>query len=58
MIVPTDTLVSDTLVYDTATVATWQRMPEYDYNRELITPEFNILEWLNLWLGKLLQNIR
>ena len=57
MIVPTDTLVSDTLVYDTATVATWQRMPEYDYNRELITPEFNIIEWLNLWLGKLLQKI-
>lgn len=47
----------DTLVYDTATVAIWQSSSEYDYNRELQTPEVDLIGWLNLWLGKLLQKI-
>lgn len=48
---------ADTIVYDSLTVAYWQGQPEYDYNRELITPEFDILAWFNLWLGRLLQKI-
>lgn len=51
------TAPADTLVYDTAEIAAWQADPAYDYNRELVTPEFNLIEWLNLWLGKLLQKI-
>lgn len=51
------TAPADTLVYDTLGISAWQAMPEYDYNRELVTPEFNLVEWLNLWLGKLLQKI-
>lgn len=51
------TAPADTLVYDTATVAIWQSGSEYDYNRELQTPEVNLIGWLNLWLGKLLQKI-
>lgn len=51
------TVPADTIVYDSLTVAYWQGQPEYDYNRELITPEFDILAWLNLWVGRLLQKI-
>ena len=51
------TAPADTIVYDSLTVAYWQGQPEYDYNRELITPEFDLIAWLNLWLGKLLQKI-
>lgn len=51
------TAPADTLVYDTATVAIWQNGSEYDYNRELQTPEVDLIGWLNLWLGKLLQKI-
>lgn len=51
------TAPADTLVYDTLGISAWQAMPEYDYNRELVTPEFNLVAWLNLWLGKLLQKI-
>ncbi len=51
------TAPADTIVYDSLTVAYWQGQPEYDYNRELITPEFDILAWLNLWVGRLLQKI-
>lgn len=51
------TASADTLVYDTLGISVWQSMPEYDYNRELVTPEFNLVAWLNLWLGKLLQKI-
>ena len=37
---------ADTLVCDTAQIALWQSDPAYNYNRELITPEMNIFEWL------------
>lgn len=51
------TASADTLVYDSLSIAAWQADPAYDYNRELITPEFNLIEWFNIWLGKLLQQI-
>lgn len=51
------TASADTLVYDSLSIAAWQADPAYDYNRELVTPEFNLIEWLNVWLGKLLQKI-
>lgn len=37
------TAPADTIVYDSLTVAYWQGQPEYDYNRELITPEFDLI---------------
>lgn len=48
---------ADTLVCDTTQVAVWQSDPLYDYNRELITPEINIFEWLNRQFGELLRRI-
>lgn len=51
------TAPADTLVYDSLSIADLQTLPEYDYNRELITPEVNLMAWLNRWLGKLLQKI-
>lgn len=51
------TATTDTLVYDTEAIAIWQNGSEYDYNRELQTPEIDLIGWINLWLGKLLQKI-
>ncbi|MCD8183962.1 MAG: DUF4129 domain-containing protein [Bacteroides sp.] len=48
---------ADTLVCDTTLVATWQSKPAYDYNRELIAPEINILEGISRWFGEILQKI-
>ena len=51
------TLQADTLVCDTARVAFWQSNPDYDYNRELMTPEIDIYGWLSMQLSKLLRAI-
>lgn len=48
---------NDTLVCDTAKIALWQSDPAYDYNRELITPELNLFEWLSRQFGELLRKI-
>ena len=48
---------ADTLVCDTVQIAKWQSNPAYDYNRELITPEINVFEWLSRRFGELLQKI-
>lgn len=48
---------ADTLVYDTAGIAVCQVDPAYDYNRELIAPEADILGLINLWLAKLLRQL-
>ena len=37
---------ADTLVCDSAQLAAFRSDAAYDYNRELITPEINIFEWL------------
>ncbi len=51
------TTPADTLVCDTARLAAWQTDPAYDYNRELLTPEVNLMEWLSGQVGKLLRSI-
>lgn len=48
---------NDTLVCDTAKIALWQSDPAYDYNRELITPELNLFEWLSRQFGEFLRKI-
>lgn len=48
---------ADTLVCDTAKIALWQSDPAYDYNRELITPEINIFEWISNQFWGLLRRI-
>lgn len=53
----TITSPADTLVCDTAKIALWQSDPAYDYNRELITPEINIFEWISNQFGGLLRRI-
>lgn len=47
----------DTLVCDTAKIAMWQSDSAYDYNRELITPDINLFEWLNRQFGEMLRKI-
>lgn len=47
----------DTLVCDTAKIAMWQSNSAYDYNRELITPDINLFEWLNRQFGEMLRKI-
>lgn len=53
----TITSPADTLVCDTAKIALWQSDPAYDYNRELITTEINIFEWISNQFGGLLRRI-
>ena len=48
---------ADTLVCDTAKIALWRSDPAYDYNRELITPELNLFEWISKQFGELLRKI-
>lgn len=48
---------ADTLVCDTAKIALWQPDPAYDYNRELITPELNLFEWISKQFGEFLRKI-
>lgn len=48
---------ADTLVCDTAQIALWQSEPAYNYNRELITPEMNVFEWISRQFGELLRKI-
>lgn len=48
---------ADTLVCDTAQIAAWQSDPAYDYNRELLTPDINIFEWLFKRFGEFLRKI-
>lgn len=50
-------LATDTLVYDSASIAVWQANPAYQYNRDLMTSENNLSEWLTRWLRELLQKI-
>ena len=48
---------ADTLVCDTAQIALWQSDPAYNYNRELITPEMNVFEWISRQFGELMRKI-
>lgn len=48
---------TDTLVCDTAQIAAWQSDPLYDYNRELIAPEINIMEWFSEQFGELMRKV-
>lgn len=51
------TLPTDTLTCDSTRLAHWQTNPDFDYNRELVTPEVNLWEWImhtiNRWMDKL-----
>lgn len=51
------TTPADTLVCDTTRLAAWQADPVYDYNRELLAPEVNIMEWLSNQVGKLFKSV-
>lgn len=48
---------ADTLLCDTARIAAWQADPATNYNRELLTPEVNLLEWLGMQVAWLLQKL-
>ena len=48
-------MVTDTLSIDTASVAQWQQMSDYDYGRDLIVSDESLLEWL---LGLLDESLR
>ena len=39
-------MTTDTLSLDTASVAQWQQMSDYDYSRDLIASDESLLEWI------------
>lgn len=51
------TTPADTLLCDTARIAAWQADPVTNYNRELLTPEINVLEWISMQMARLLQKL-
>lgn len=50
-------LTADTLVCDTACLSGWQNHPDYAYNRELMTPEVNLMEIIDRWMTEMLRKI-
>ncbi len=48
---------ADTLVCDSAQLAAFRSDSAYDYNRELITPEITIFEWLSKKVGDFMRKI-
>ncbi|MDD7317564.1 MAG: DUF4129 domain-containing protein [Prevotella sp.] len=54
-------MIADTLTYNAKQVAEWQESGDYDYNRELIGSQRNLLEWLfekiNDWLSDLFSGV-
>lgn len=51
------TTPADTLVCDTLGIANWQADPAYDYNRELVAPEVDLLGWTSRWISELLRTL-
>lgn len=39
-------MTADTLVYNAQQIAEWQESGDFDYNRELVGSQMNLLEWL------------
>ncbi|MDL2247977.1 DUF4129 domain-containing protein, partial [Bacteroides sp. OttesenSCG-928-J23] len=51
------TLPNDTLVCDSARLASWQNNPLYDYNKELVAPDINLMEYISRWFARLMRTI-
>lgn len=51
------TTPADTLICDTARIAAWQADPVTNYNRELLTPEVNVMEWVSMQMFRLLHKL-
>lgn len=47
----------DTLICDSARLATWRANPDYHYNRELVAPEVSLTELLNQWMKQFLRTL-
>ena len=48
------TIAADTIVYNASRIAEWQQMDAYDYNREAVESQTDLLQWL---IGLLMQFI-
>lgn len=51
------TLPNDTLPCDTARLAYWQTHPKYDYGRDLLAPDVDLIRWLEAVLGRFLRKM-
>jgi hypothetical protein len=47
----------DTFVYDAAKIAAYQSDGRFDYNSQLSTPEYNLLEIIQRWLARWLSSV-
>lgn len=48
------TIAADTIAYNASRIAEWQQMDAYDYNREAVESQSDLLQWL---IGMLMQLI-
>lgn len=51
------THLMDTITYNTERVSYWQSQPDFDYNRELLTPEVDVWQIINMWVYRILRKI-
>lgn len=49
--------IADTLICDTGRIAMWQSNPDFDYNRDLVRPEVDLIQWISSWFGDWLSRI-
>ncbi len=47
----------DTLVCDSASIASWQADSNYHYNAETVSSDFDLWEWIIHWINRLLSNM-
>ena len=48
---------TDTLTVDTSMIASWRSDTAYDYNRELMQSDFNLMDWLLEQIGRFLDTL-
>lgn len=48
---------TDTLTYNAQQIAAWQESGDYDYNRELVGTQMNLMEWVMRQIGEFLDNL-
>ena len=48
---------TDTLTVDTSMIASWRSDTAYDYNRELMQSDFNLMDWLLEQIGRFFDSV-
>lgn len=53
MVQTVDIMSADTLSCDSLSMLEWRSLDDFDYGRELVAPDFNVIQWVALKLNEL-----